>query len=157
MSKFLTRNLVKLNLATLNSSLFSSIESGEYTSRNLKSARRSATNTALFMLSLSLSTADRLDHISSSVNFPPRSFLPALTPFTIIPAISLIRLLGYFSTTVFMSARQPSASPLFSFPSPPIKRNLSLLAPSGNLVSEILVLAATSPYLSSLKALYVAA
>ena len=143
---------VKLKRAISNNNLFSFSESGLYMSSTLKSASLSGENFCACIESLSLSTLDRLVHILSMSNFPPCSFLPACTPFTIIPASSLMRLCGYFSTTSFMSFTHPVASPSFSLASPPIKRNLSRLAPNGNLWAEICVLLCTSANLSFLKA-----
>ena len=124
---------------------------------NEKSTLRSAVNLRVFIESLSLITSARLSHTSLMSNFPPCSFLPAFTPFTIIPASVLTSLFGYLSTTVFMSFTQPLASPLFSFAIPSKKMNLSRFAPNGNRVADICTLFFTSMNLSALKASYVAA
>ena len=106
---------------------------------------------------MSLRTSERLSQTSVRSNLPPRSRFPAFTPLTIIPAISLIRLLGKSFTIVFMSSIHPLASPSLSLLSPPMKINLSRLAPNGKRVSDSRLLAATSLRRLALNASYVAA
>ncbi len=106
---------------------------------------------SVMVLSAAMS-APRRDHISPMSNFPPYNALPACTPLIIIPAISDTSLSGYFSTTSFMLFTQAVASPSLRRLNPSMNMNFALLAPIGKRSADRRVLAATSSYLSALKA-----